>query len=126
MISVVAKGDKFCSQHCFLHQFSCNFISIANDFYYFLRKVCIFYFTSPIIQKKRRVVVQKQKLTQNVSLLSGKKMRIFLNIIYNTFFFMNITVLNTFSATTKCCTDALLTIYDAFIYMTCSSAKMAQ
>ena len=39
---------------------------------------------------------------------------------------MNIIVLNTFSATTKCCTDALLTIYDAFIYMTCSSAKMAQ
>ena len=39
---------------------------------------------------------------------------------------MNITVLNTFSATTKCCTDALLTIYGAFIYMTYSSVKMVQ
>ena len=39
---------------------------------------------------------------------------------------MNITVLNTFSATTKCCTDAVLTIYGAFIYMTYSSVKMVQ
>ena len=120
MILVVAKDNKFYSQHRF--PFRTNFHAISSLFPMistasqgkFVFSILHHQFNI-LIPKKKEAVVQKQKLTQNV--------------IYNKFFFfINVIILNTFSATTRCCscTAALLTIYGAFIiyiyiYMTWSS-----